>query len=152
MVKVAGPYLFFSTFDSLSKLSWKDRFLLNSCPPITPKMVFNWLGVPCFNLSETYLTTGTAHIHHDIEICQVLWPSDQFFIGPPPHSPERFPDFFIVRLVSLMAPKRIESITWDWTHFEDILEEIMINFQYEGLGVPRDPMGAPKDQKWQKCF
>ena len=142
--------LVFSTFDSLSKLSWKHRFLLNSCPLITPKMVGSWLGVPCFNLSETYLTTGTAHIYHDIEICQVLWPSDQFFIGLPPHSPERFPDFSIVRLISLKTPKRIESITWDWTHYEDILEEIMVNFQYEGLGVPRDPTGAPKDQKWQK--
>ena len=150
LVKVPGPYLFFSRFDGLSKLSWKHQFLLNSCPLITPKMVGSWLGVPCFNLSETYLTTGTAHVHPDIEICQVLWPSDQFFTGPPTYSPERFPHFSIACLVSLMTPKRIESITWDWTHYEDILEEIMVNFQYEELGVPRDPTGAPKDQKWQK--
>ena len=27
-----------------------------------------------------------------------------------------------------IAPKRIEPMTWDWSHFEDILEENMVNF------------------------
>ena len=30
------------------------------------------------------------------------------------------PHYWIVHLVSLIAPKRIESITWDWSHFEHI--------------------------------
>ena len=28
------------------------------------------------------------------------------------------PHYWIVHLVSLIAPKQIESITWDWSHFE----------------------------------
>ena len=30
------------------------------------------------------------------------------------------PHYWIVHLVSLIAPKRIESITWNWSHFEHI--------------------------------
>ena len=39
---------------------------------------------PCFYLSGIYLTTQTTYICHNIEISEVSWPSDQFFIGPPP--------------------------------------------------------------------
>jgi len=38
-------------------------------------------------------------------------------------------------------------MTWDWSHFEDISEENMINFQNEGYGAPREPHGAPKGPK-----
>ena len=55
------------------------------------------------------------------------------------------PHYWIVLLVSLIAPKRIEPITWDWSHIEDILEGNMVNFQNEGKRVPRGPHGAPKD-------
>ena len=37
--------------------------------------------------------------------------------------------FWIVHLVSLITPKRIEPITWDVSHFEDILKENKVNFQ-----------------------
>ena len=60
------------------------------------------------------------------------------------------PHYGMVHNVSLIAPKRIEPITWEWSHIEDILEENMVNFQNEGKGVPRGPHGAPKDQKWSK--
>ena len=33
------------------------------------KKPWNRVGVTCFNLSETYVTTGTAYIYHNIEIC-----------------------------------------------------------------------------------
>ena len=60
------------------------------------------------------------------------------------------PHYGMVHNVSLIAPKRIEPITWDWSHIEDILEENMVSFQNEGKGVPREPQGASKDQKWSK--
>ena len=60
------------------------------------------------------------------------------------------PHFWMVHLVSLITPKRIEPITWDWSHFKDILEENMINSQNEGWGALGDPRGASKDQKWPK--
>ena len=37
-----------------------------------------------------------------------------------------------VGLVSLITPKRIEPITWEWSHFENILKENAMNFQNEG--------------------
>ena len=111
-----------------------------------------WVGVTCFNLSETYVTTGSAYIHDDIEICQVLWPSDQFLIGPPPPLSGKavVPHFWIVHLVSLIAPKRIEPITWNWYQFEDILEENMVNFQNKWWGASRGPHGGPNGLKWPK--
>ena len=39
------------------------------------------------------------------------------------------PYFWIVYLVSLITPKRIEPITWNGSHFEDILKENKVNFQ-----------------------
>ena len=57
-------------------------------------------------------------------------------IGPVPHraaipSPLSgkvvVPRFWIVHLNSLKSPKQIEPITWDWSHFEDILEENMVD-------------------------
>ena len=52
-------------------------------------------------------------------------------IDPPPHLPGKVvvPNFWIVLFVSLIAFKRIELITRDWSEFEDILEENKINFQ-----------------------
>ena len=52
----------------------------------------------------------------------------------------------IVHLVSLIAPKWIGPITWDWSHFEDILEENRLNSQNEGWGPLGSPTGAVKDQ------
>ena len=60
------------------------------------------------------------------------------------------PHFLIVPLVSLITPKRIEPITWDWSHFEDILEENMVYLQNEGLGPLRDLTGAPKGPNMAK--
>ena len=54
------------------------------------------------------------------------------------------PNFWIVLFVSLIAFKRIELITRDWSEFEDILEENMIDFQNKGKGAPRGPHGGPK--------
>ena len=44
------------------------------------------------------------------------------------------PHFWIVHLVSLIAPKRIEPVTWNWSHFDDILKENMVNLLNEGQG------------------
>ena len=41
-------------------------------------------------------------------------------------------------------------MSWGWSHFEDILEENMLNFQNEGWGPLGDPTGAQEDQKWPK--
>ena len=58
-------------------------------------------------------------------------------IGPVPHraaTPSPLsgkvvvPRFWIVHLVSLIASNWIEPITWDWSLFEDILEENTVNF------------------------
>ena len=38
-------------------------------------------------------------------------------------------------------------MTWDWSHFEDILEENMVNLQNEGWGPLGDLTGAPKGPK-----
>ena len=57
------------------------------------------------------------------------------------------PHFWIVLFVSLITLKRIELITRDWSQFEDILVENMINYQNEGWGPLGDPTGAPKYQK-----
>ena len=54
------------------------------------------------------------------------------------------PHFWIVHLVSLITHEWIELLTWDWSHFEDILEENMIDFQNKGKGAPRGPHGGPK--------
>ena len=60
------------------------------------------------------------------------------------------PHFWIVLLVSLMTPKRIELITRDWSEIEDILEKSMINFQNEEWGgpwgTPRGPQRTKNDQ------
>ena len=60
------------------------------------------------------------------------------------------PHYWIVHLVSLIAPKRIEPITWDWSHFEDILKENMMYFQNEGWGAPRGSQGGPKGPQMTK--
>ena len=39
---------------------------------------------------------------------------------------------WIVNLISLITPKRIYLIIWDWSHFKNILEENMVNIQNEG--------------------
>ena len=62
------------------------------------------------------------------------------------------PHFRIVLLVSLITLKRIELITRDWSQFEDILVENMINYQNEGWGPLGDPTGAPKFQKMTKIL
>ena len=54
---------------------------------------------------------------------------------------------FLDSSTSFFNPKRIEPLTWNWSQFEDILEENMVNFQDKGCGAPK---GAPMDQKWQK--
>ena len=56
----------------------------------------------------------------------------------------------IVHLVSLIAPKRIEPITWDWSHFEDILKENMVNLLNKWWGAPRGPHRGPKGPKMDK--
>ena len=55
----------------------------------------------------------------------------------------------IVHLVSLIAPKRIEPITWDWSHFEDILKENMVNFKIRGKGSLEDPRGPLRTKNGQ---
>ena len=54
------------------------------------------------------------------------------------------PHFWMVHLVSLIAPKRIEPITWNRSQFEDILEENMVNFQNKVWEALREPNGGPK--------
>ena len=75
-------------------------------------------------------------------------------IGPVPHRAATpllgkvvVPHFWVVHLVSLIAPKRIEPIIWNWSQFENILEKNMVNFQNKGWGAPTE---APMDQKWPK--
>ena len=41
-------------------------------------------------------------------------------------------------------------MTWGWSHFEDILEENMVNLQNEGWGPLGDLTGAPKGPKMAK--
>ena len=60
------------------------------------------------------------------------------------------PNFWIVLFVSLIAFKRIELITRDWSEIEDILEKSMINFQNEEWGALGGPRGGPKGQKMTK--
>jgi hypothetical protein len=42
------------------------------------------------------------------------------------------PHFWTFYLVALITPKRIELITWDWSHFKEIFKENLINFPNEG--------------------
>ena len=42
---------------------------------------------------------------------------------------------FSTSTAALITPKGIDPITWDWSHFENILEENMVNFQNEGWGL-----------------
>ena len=60
------------------------------------------------------------------------------------------PNFWIVLFVSLIAFKRIELITRDWSEIEDILEKSMINFQNEEWGGPWGTPRGPKGQKMTK--
>ena len=60
------------------------------------------------------------------------------------------PHYWIVHLVCLIAPKWIEPITWDWSHFEDILKENMMYFQNEGWRAPRGFQGGPKGPQMTK--
>ena len=53
-------------------------------------------------------------------------------------------------LLWLITSKRFEIESWDWSHFEDILEDNLLNFQDEGWGPLGDPTGAQEDQKWPK--
>ena len=46
----------------------------------------------------------------------------------PPSPQVVVPHFWIVHLVSLITHEWIELLTWDWSHFEDILEENTANF------------------------
>ena len=55
---------------------------------------------------------------------------------------------FLSIFLWLITSKRFEIESWDQSHFEDILEENMLNFQNEGCWVHRGPQGALKDQKW----
>ena len=60
---------------------------------------------------------------------------------------QKNPHFWIVHLVSLITPERIEPITWNWSHFKDISEVNTVNFRNECWGPLGNPTGAPKDQK-----
>ena len=53
-------------------------------------------------------------------------------------------------LLWLITSKRFEIETWGWSHFEDILEENMLNFQNEGWRAPRGSHGGPKGPKMAK--
>ena len=81
-------------------------------------------------------------------------------VGPVPHwtAPPTFsgyvvvPHFWIVHLVSLIAPKRIEPVTWNCSHFEYVLEENMVNFQNKGWRAPRGPHRDPRGPKMAKIM
>ena len=66
----------------------------------------------------------------------------------PPH-PCILRQWYEDHLVSLIIPKRIDPITWYWSHFENVLKENMVHFQNEGWGALRDPTGAPKVKNGQ---
>ena len=53
-------------------------------------------------------------------------------------------------ILLLLPPSTVKPITWEWSHFEDILEENTLNSQNEGWGPLGSPTGAVKDQNWPK--
>ena len=44
-------------------------------------------------------------------------------------------------ILVLLPPSTVKPITWEWSPFEDILVENMVNSQ-KGVGAPREPHGG----------
>ena len=49
-------------------------------------------------------------------------------------------------ILLLLPPSTVKPITWEWSHFEDILGDNTVNSQNEGWGPLGSPTGAVKDQ------
>ena len=114
------------------------------------------VGDPCFYLSKTSLTTRTVYIYHDIEICQVLWPSDQFLIGPPPTPPP----FRKVGGPSFLdsSPCFLNSSKTDWASNLELLafwryfRRKYGQLPKYGVGAPRRSHRGPKGPKMAKIM